>query len=94
MLPRRDTAAASRAGSGSRSPCGRMRRSPATTIVEFLEGRRIATRLLFGGNLTRQPAYAEVEYRVVGDLAISDVVAETTFWVGVFPGSPMRCSTT
>jgi CDP-6-deoxy-D-xylo-4-hexulose-3-dehydrase len=55
-------------------------------IIEFLEGRRIATRLMFGGNLTRQPAYSEVEYRVVGDLATSDVVAESTFWVGVFPG--------
>jgi CDP-6-deoxy-D-xylo-4-hexulose-3-dehydrase len=55
-------------------------------VIEFLEGRRIATRLMFGGNLTRQPAYEEVEYRVVGDLATSDVVAESTFWVGVYPG--------
>jgi CDP-4-dehydro-6-deoxyglucose reductase, E1 len=55
-------------------------------IIEFLEGRRIATRLLFGGNLTRQPAYAEVEHRVVGDLATSDVITESTFWVGVYPG--------
>jgi CDP-6-deoxy-D-xylo-4-hexulose-3-dehydrase len=55
-------------------------------VIEFLEGRRIATRLLFGGNLTRQPAYAEVNYRVVGDLATSDVVTDSTFWVGVFPG--------
>jgi CDP-6-deoxy-D-xylo-4-hexulose-3-dehydrase len=55
-------------------------------VIEFLEGRRIATRLMFGGNLTRQPAYADVEYRVVGDLANSDVVAESTFWVGVYPG--------
>jgi CDP-6-deoxy-D-xylo-4-hexulose-3-dehydrase len=55
-------------------------------IIEFLEGRRIATRLMFGGNLTRQPAYAEVEYRVVGDLDVSNVIAESTFWIGVFPG--------
>jgi CDP-6-deoxy-D-xylo-4-hexulose-3-dehydrase len=55
-------------------------------LIQFLEGRRIATRLLFGGNLTRQPAYAEVEYRVVGDLTTSDLVTESTFWVGVFPG--------
>jgi CDP-6-deoxy-D-xylo-4-hexulose-3-dehydrase len=55
-------------------------------LVEFLEGRRIATRLMFGGNLTRQPAYADVEYRVVGDLSASDVITERTFWVGVFPG--------
>lgn len=55
-------------------------------MVEFLESRRIATRLLFGGNLTRQPAYAEAEYRVVGELTTTDLVAETTFWVGVYPG--------
>ncbi|MET0276450.1 MAG: lipopolysaccharide biosynthesis protein RfbH [Acidimicrobiia bacterium] len=55
-------------------------------VIEYLEGRRIATRLLFGGNLTRQPAYAESEYRVVGELTTTDMVAETTFWVGVFPG--------
>lgn len=55
-------------------------------LVRFLEGRNIATRLLFGGNLTRQPAYADVPYRVEGDLTTSDLVAESTFWVGVFPG--------
>jgi dTDP-4-amino-4,6-dideoxygalactose transaminase len=55
-------------------------------LVRFLEDRKIATRLLFGGNLTRQPAYSEVEYRVVGDLAASDLVTENMLWVGVFPG--------
>jgi CDP-6-deoxy-D-xylo-4-hexulose-3-dehydrase len=55
-------------------------------LVRFLEDRKIATRLLFGGNLTRQPAYAEVDYRVVGDLAVSDLVTENMLWVGVFPG--------
>lgn len=55
-------------------------------LVHFLESRMIATRLLFGGNLTRQPAYAEVPYRVVGDLTVSDLVTEGTFWIGVYPG--------
>jgi CDP-6-deoxy-D-xylo-4-hexulose-3-dehydrase len=55
-------------------------------LIQFLEGRRIATRLLFGGNLTRQPAYAEVHHRVVGDLTTSDLITESTFWVGVYPG--------
>jgi CDP-4-dehydro-6-deoxyglucose reductase, E1 len=55
-------------------------------VIQFLEGRRIATRLLFGGNLVRQPAYAEADYRIVGDLTTTDVVAESTFWVGVYPG--------
>jgi CDP-6-deoxy-D-xylo-4-hexulose-3-dehydrase len=55
-------------------------------LVRFLEERVIGTRLMFGGNLIRQPAYAEVQYRVVGDLTTSDLVAENTFWVGVWPG--------
>lgn len=55
-------------------------------VVSFLDARRIGTRLLFGGNLTRQPAYRDSTYRVVGDLSTTDVVAERTFWVGVYPG--------
>ncbi|WP_189938831.1 lipopolysaccharide biosynthesis protein RfbH [Streptomyces sulfonofaciens] len=55
-------------------------------LVNFLELRRIGTRLLFAGNLTRHPAYADREYRVAGDLKNSDIVTERTFWVGVYPG--------
>ncbi|MEA3245931.1 MAG: lipopolysaccharide biosynthesis protein RfbH [Gemmatimonadota bacterium] len=55
-------------------------------LVRFLEGRKIATRLLFGGNLVRQPAYKGRNYRVVGDLARSDQVMRGTFWVGCYPG--------
>lgn len=55
-------------------------------IVRELEGKRIATRLLFGGNLVRQPAYRDVPRRVVGDLANSDRVMHHAFWVGVYPG--------
>ncbi len=55
-------------------------------LVAHLESRRIATRKLFGGNLTRQPAYEEVAYRVVGDLATTDLVMERSFWIGVYPG--------
>ncbi|HEX6048193.1 MAG TPA: lipopolysaccharide biosynthesis protein RfbH [Gemmatimonadaceae bacterium] len=55
-------------------------------MVHHLESRRVATRLLFGGNLVRQPAYADVTYRQVGDLANSDRVMHGCFWVGVYPG--------
>ena len=56
------------------------------SLVEFLENRRIATRLLFAGNLTRQPVFEGVPYRVAGDLANTDVIMHRTFWVGVYPG--------
>ena len=55
-------------------------------LTRFLEGRRIATRLLFGGNLTRQPAYQGVNFRTVDDLPRADRVMHGAFWVGVFPG--------
>jgi len=55
-------------------------------LTRFRESRRIATRLLFGGNLVRQPAYQDVNYRVVGDLANSDRVMHGAFWIGVHPG--------
>jgi CDP-6-deoxy-D-xylo-4-hexulose-3-dehydrase len=55
-------------------------------LVAFLESRRIATRLLFGGNLVRQPAYKHLSYRVVGELTNTDRIMHGTLWIGCYPG--------
>jgi CDP-4-dehydro-6-deoxyglucose reductase, E1 len=55
-------------------------------IIEHLESKKVATRLLFGGNLLRQPAYLRVARRAIGELAQSDRVMNNTFWIGVYPG--------
>ena len=55
-------------------------------LVMFLNENRIATRLMFGGNLIRQPAYAGKKYEVYKDLVNADYVMNNTFWIGVYPG--------
>jgi CDP-6-deoxy-D-xylo-4-hexulose-3-dehydrase len=55
-------------------------------LLRFLDSRKIGTRLLFAGNLTRQPAYKHVDWRIVGELTNTDIVMKRTFWVGTYPG--------
>ncbi len=55
-------------------------------LTAFLEGANIETRLLFAGNILRQPAFKDVSCRVVGDLANADFVMTNTFFIGVYPG--------
>jgi len=55
-------------------------------IVRYLEDHKIATRMLFGGNLLKQPAYADMKYRAVGSLEYTDLVMNNLFWIGVYPG--------
>ena len=55
-------------------------------IVKYLNENRVATRLMFGGNLVRQPAYKDKEYIVNGTIENADFVMKNTFWIGVYPG--------
>ncbi|MCU0602288.1 MAG: lipopolysaccharide biosynthesis protein RfbH [Desulfobacterales bacterium] len=55
-------------------------------LVAFLESANIATRLLFAGNMTKQPAYKDARYRIAGGLEQTDRIMNSTFWVGVYPG--------
>jgi len=55
-------------------------------IVNYLEENKIATRMLFGGNLTKQPAYEKTKYRIFESLKNTDLVMNNLFWIGVYPG--------
>ncbi len=55
-------------------------------IVNYLEKNRIVTRMLFGGNLIKQPAYKNMKFRVAGGLVNTDLVMNRLFWIGVYPG--------
>lgn len=55
-------------------------------LTQHLEAMRIGTRLLFGGNLVRQPYMIGRNIRVAGELSVADAIMERTFWIGVYPG--------
>jgi len=55
-------------------------------LLEYLDQRRIGTRLLFAGNLTKQPYFSEVNYRIASELQNTDTIMNSTFWLGVYPG--------
>lgn len=54
-------------------------------LTKFLDDNKIGSRLLFAGNLTKQPYFKQVEHRIVGGLVNTDITMNKTFWIGIYP---------
>jgi CDP-6-deoxy-D-xylo-4-hexulose-3-dehydrase len=61
-------------------------RGSRPTLLQYLEKKKIGTRLLFGGNLVKQPYFKNNPYRIYGELKNTDLVMRNTFWLGLHPG--------
>ena len=55
-------------------------------LISYLEERNISTRLLFAGNITKQPYMVNQKYRVIGNLNVSNRIMKNSFWIGIYPG--------
>jgi CDP-6-deoxy-D-xylo-4-hexulose-3-dehydrase len=56
------------------------------SLLKFLNEKKIGTRLLFAGNLTKQPYMKNIKYKIIDDLNVADKIMKNTFWIGIFPG--------
>ena len=55
-------------------------------LIGFLTGKKVDTRPLFAGNITRQPYFKNVDFKISGNLTNTDRIMNQSFWIGVFPG--------
>jgi CDP-6-deoxy-D-xylo-4-hexulose-3-dehydrase len=59
-------------------------------LLRYLDSRKIGTRLIFAGNITKQPGYKKVNFKIIGDLTNTDLVMNRSFWIGVYPGLTLQ----